>query len=100
MKNISPTELYLWLKEQRTFLLIDIREDWEHVAFNIGGIHLPMTSLLEQKNNLPRDKNIVLYCEKGIRSVIAIQRLEALGFNNLYNLSGGVAAWKQMQKPN
>lgn len=100
MKNISPAELYLWLKEQRTFLLIDIREDWEHAAFHIGGVHLPMTSLLEQKSNLPRDKNIVLYCEKGIRSVIAIQRLEALGFNNLYNLSGGVAAWKQMQKPN
>jgi len=36
----------------------------------------------------------VLYCEKGIRSSIAIQRLEASGFNNLYNLAGGMKAWK------
>lgn len=99
MKNITPAELYLWLKEQRDFMLIDIREDEEHKAFNIGGIHLPMADLLHQKNNIPRDKNVVLYCEKGIRSVIAIQRLESSGFNNLYNLSGGVTAWKLMWQP-
>jgi rhodanese-related sulfurtransferase len=50
--------------------------------------------LFSRADALPRDKAVVLYCEKGIRSVIAIQRLEAAGFTNLYNLAGGMKAWR------
>ncbi len=95
MNQLTPAELKLWAGSGKPFLLIDIRELWERELFNIGGEHIPMGELPARTNELPKDKEVVLYCEKGIRSVIAIQRLETLGFHNLYNLSGGMKAWKE-----
>jgi adenylyltransferase/sulfurtransferase len=94
MNQVTPDELKQWRLTGKDFLLIDIRENWERDAFNIGGIHIPMDSLISRQSEIPKDKDVVLYCEKGIRSVIVIQRFEAAGFHNLLNLSGGMKAWK------
>jgi rhodanese-related sulfurtransferase len=56
-----------------------------------------MGEIPSRLSEIPRDKEVVLYCEKGIRSVIAIQRLETLGFTNLINLAGGMKAWREAQ---
>jgi adenylyltransferase/sulfurtransferase len=48
-------------------------------------------------NEIPSDQPVVVYCKKGIRSQIAIQRLEEkLGLTNLINLKGGMDAWKRI----
>lgn len=80
----------------KLFLLLDVREEWEHEAFNIGGTNIPLGDLMGRKNELDVNVPVVLYCEKGVRSAIAIQRLEAYGFTELYNLEGGMAAWRKM----
>ena len=95
MNQLTPPELKHWIATGKDFLLIDIREGWEREHYNIGGKHLPMGELFSRVAELPTDKEVVLYCEKGIRSVIAIQRLEASGFQNLYNLGGGMKAWQE-----
>ncbi len=95
MKQISSLEVKKWLEEQKDFLLLDVREGWENEEYNIGGINMPLGVLISRRNELDPEKTTVIYCEKGIRSVIAIQRLEEYGFINLYNLSGGMQAWKQ-----
>ncbi|MCW3122430.1 MAG: oxidase [Flavipsychrobacter sp.] len=95
MKQISPNELKMWLDIGKALLLVDVREEWERELYNIGGIHIPMGELMSSLEQLPKDKEVVLYCEKGIRSVIAIQRLETAGFHNLINLAGGMKAWKE-----
>ena len=94
MKQVSPAELKEWIDNNHDFTLIDIREDWERELYNIGGIHIPIGDLITRQKDIPKDREVVLYCEKGIRSTIAIQRLEGLGFHNLINLSGGMKAWK------
>lgn len=95
MKSITREELKGWLEEQKDFVLVDVREEWEHQAYNIGGLLIPMGELMSQKNLIPQDKDVVIYCEKGIRSTIAIQRLESVGYKNLINLQGGMSAWKR-----
>ena len=76
--------------------LIDVRERWERDAFHIGGIHIPLSEwYLHRERWAGLSGDIVLYCEKGIRSAIAGQRLEAEGIGPVYNLTGGMAAWKQ-----
>lgn len=95
MKQVTPVELKIWLADSKDFLLVDVREEHEREHYNIGGIHIPMGELMSRLDELPKDKEVVLYCEKGIRSVIAIQRLESSGFHNLVNLSGGMKAWKE-----
>ena len=95
MKQITPTDLKEWMNSGKDFILVDLREDWERAIYNIGGIHIPMGDLMARRDELRADKDVVLYCEKGIRSVIAIQRLELDSFEHLYNLSGGMAAWRK-----
>ncbi len=97
MKQLTSHELKNWTDTGKDFLLIDIREDWEREAYHIGSLHIPMGELISRIDELPKDKEVVLYCEKGIRSVIAIQRLETFGFNNLFNLSGGMKRWRESQ---
>jgi len=95
MHQLTPNELKAWIAAGKDFLLVDIREGWEREVYNIGGVHMPMGELFSKVDELPKDKDVVLYCEKGIRSVVAIQRLEASGFEHLFNLSGGMKAWKE-----
>lgn len=95
MKSITYQELKGWQADNKKFILVDVREDWEHDAYNIGGVHIPFGELMLRKNELDTSDTIVLYCEKGIRSAIAIQRLGEYGFNDLYNLEGGMAAWRK-----
>ncbi|OSZ82662.1 hypothetical protein CAP35_05195 [Chitinophagaceae bacterium IBVUCB1] len=98
MKNISPEELKAWMGNPTSCILIDVREGWERDAFHIGGEHIPLGDVMMRRNEIPFDKPVVFYCEKGIRSAIIIQRLEAIGFNNLYNLTGGMSGWKKTNR--
>lgn len=96
MKTITPVELKGLIAGNIDIFLIDVREEWEHEHYNIGGLLLPMGELISRKSEIPKDKEVIFYCEKGIRSVIAIQRLEAMGYDNLVNLEGGMTKWKMI----
>lgn len=98
MKSITAAELKSLKENAKTMLLLDVREEWEHEAYSIGGINIPLGELLMRRDELKTDKEYIVYCEKGVRSTIAIQRLEGLGFKNLLNLEGGMHAWRKMQE--
>lgn len=92
MKQISLEELKSWQDSKTDFELIDVRESWEHELFNIGGKLIPLGEIMSRKDEIEiSDKPVVVYCKRGIRSQIAIQRLEAY-FKNIdfYNLDRGV----------
>lgn len=96
MLSISALELKQKISAREDIMLIDVREPFEHEAFNIGGILIPLHSLLENIDLVEKDKPVIFYCQKGIRSQIAIQRLhQRFSYTNLFNLSGGMDAWKK-----
>ncbi len=96
MKHITVTELRDQIKAHDAPLLIDVREPYEHEDYNIGGTLMPLSELFEHIDKIPGDVPVVVYCRMGIRSQIAIQRLEAkFGFRNLINLQGGIEAWRK-----
>lgn len=96
MIHISPEDLKVLLKKDQVFLL-DVREPDEHVDYNIGGTLIPLTDVVLQYKRIPTDQPVIVYCKKGIRSQIAIQKLEEkFGFTNLVNLKGGIDAWKKI----
>ena len=81
------------LQAIKEVMLIDVRELFEHEVNNIGGTLIPLGDIMNRSSGIPKDKPVVLYCQKGIRSQIAIQRLEEkYGFTNLINLQGGLEA--------
>ena len=93
MTTITPLELQKSIAVKENFLLIDVREDFKHEHLNIGGILMPMGTVTQNIDHIPTDKPVIFYCEKGIRSVIIIERLEdTYGFTNLVNLTGGMQA--------
>ena len=99
MKSITATELSQLINAESDLQLIDVREPEEHAAFNIGGLLIPLNEIVQQANKIALDKPVIIYCHHGIRSQIAIQRLqEKFAFTNLINLIGGTAAWEKQFK--
>ncbi|MBI1223623.1 MAG: rhodanese-like domain-containing protein [Bacteroidetes bacterium] len=78
------------------YMLIDVRETYEHEEFNIGGKLIPVGTIMAAIPDLAPHKNeeIVVYCRSGNRSGMAKQLLEASGFTNVKNLLGGMNAWQ------
>ena len=96
MQTINPTELFELLKANADIQLIDVREPYEHAEFNIGGELIPLDQIMQQLERIDKERPVVMYCRKGIRSHIAIQRLQnKLPFENLINLTGGIDDWKK-----
>ena len=89
------------IKDQQAFQLIDVREEEEHDEFNIGGTLIPLAQITRYLYSIAKDKPVVFYCRKGIRSQFAIQKLqEKYPFDNLFNLIGGTEAWKRALENN
>ena len=96
MLQISPKELKEKLSAKEDIFLLDVRELYEHEVFNIGGKLIPLADIISNANDIPKNKPVVVYCKMGIRSQIAIQRLqEKFDFTNLINLKGGMERWKK-----
>ena len=71
MTSITAIELKKSIAAKEDFLLIDVREDFEHEHFNIGGILMPMGTILQNIQKIPTDKRVIFYCEKGILRIYA-----------------------------
>ena len=94
MQQITAKQLKQKLSNNEDFFLLDVREDYEHEGFNIGGKLISLNEVISKAAEIPADKPVIVYCHKGIRSLIAIQRLEEkFGFTNLINLEGGLEKW-------
>jgi len=94
MKTISVDELKELIDNQADFQLIDVREPFEYEAANIAGELIPLQTVPQHVDKISKDKQVVVMCRSGKRSANAISFLEQSGFDNLYNLEGGILDWK------
>lgn len=85
-----------WLDDGEDVQLVDVREPYEYQIANLDGELIPLDSILENKEKISRDKKVVVHCRSGVRSAKAIKKLrEKFGFDNLYNLKGGILAYSE-----
>lgn len=78
--------------------LLDVRENDEHAAFNIGGRLLSVDEIYALNTESIEDwKNteVICYCRSGNRSTRAALMLETIGFTQVKNLQGGLLNWKE-----
>jgi rhodanese-related sulfurtransferase len=95
MNEISCQDLKTWIAESKPFFLLDVREEQERNEWHIGGTFIPMSEVMAHHHLIPSDLPVVIYCRKGVRSAIIIQRLQdKFGWSHLYNLKGGILAWQ------
>ncbi len=80
-----------------SYVLLDVRMDEKCQQGHVDGtLHIPLDSLRERLNELPRDKQIIVHCKTGLRSYIANRVLVQNGFNAA-NLSGGYDLYQVLQ---
>ena len=103
--NISVEQLKKMMKN-KDFTLINV-----HIPY-VGEIpdtdvFIPFNDIEKEKNKLPANKNskIVLYCRSGNMSEVASKTLVAMGYTSVYDVTGGMRAWKAagyqlLDKPN
>lgn len=94
--QLSPTDLARWRADatRAAPLLVDVREPWEFDVCHIeGSVLMPLGQLPAQVDGLPHDRALVLVCHHGNRSHHAAAWLQRIGFADVHNLRGGVAAW-------
>jgi rhodanese-related sulfurtransferase len=84
------------MKAPAAIQLIDVREDYAHNEFNIDGLLLPLGSITQNIHPVEKEKPVIVYCRKAVRSQIAIQRLQQkYPFDNLINSKAAMESWKK-----
>lgn len=73
-------------------VFVDVRTPGEYKARNIR--QFKNTPLGTDFSKLPKDKEIVVICQSGVRSAQACKQLKKLGYENVSNVRGGMSAWR------
>ncbi|MGB0423461.1 MAG: ThiF family adenylyltransferase [Flavobacteriales bacterium] len=101
IKEVSVQELKTLMDEGKSFQLIDVREPFEYEQAEMGGELIPLNQIPESADKIAKDKQVIIHCRSGKRSADAVAYLQQHhGFDNLYNLKGGIIAWSQIIDPN
>jgi len=94
MKTVTVQELKKMMDEKEDFQLIDVREQNEYDFVNMNAELIPLSEIASHVDKFSRDKKVVVHCRSGARSANVIALLqEQHGYDNLYNLTGGILAW-------
>lgn len=99
MKEVTVEELKSKIDNKEDFQLIDVREQFEYDMSNLGGENIPLAGVLIEADKISKTKPVIIQCRSGARSAAAVMQLEQLGYTNLYNLKGGILAWKAEYEP-
>jgi rhodanese-related sulfurtransferase len=96
-QNIGPEDLIEKREAGEDFLLLDVRTPQEHAAQAITGSYLlPLQELGSRIDELPKNKEIVVYCRVGNRSAYACSYLSRMGYS-VKNLEGGIMTWNMTE---
>jgi rhodanese-related sulfurtransferase len=100
--NLAPAAANDQMKATKTFL-IDVREVSEITSngYIEGEVNIPVRTLIKNLDKLPADKAapIIVTCGSGVRSPMAMEALQLLGYTNVKNLQGGFNGWKAANLP-
>jgi adenylyltransferase/sulfurtransferase len=98
--EISPRELAEKIARGDDMQLVDVREEWEWNVARIPGARLlPLGTLGNELASLDPDREVVLYCKSGVRSMQAAEFLADEGFLRVTNVEGGILRWSRDVDP-
>ena len=79
--------------------VLDVREPHEYEVANIGVRLIPLGELPERLAELDQSDTLAIHCKTGGRSARAVKLLQDAGFQNVYNVKGGITAWSEEIDP-
>lgn len=82
------------------FVFIDVRTPEEYAEGHVAGAKLiPLKELEQRLAEVPKDRQVYIYCHSGKRSAAAADILVKAGFTNIENVKGGITAWQAAGYP-
>lgn len=110
IREIMPWDLVERMAENPDLLIVDVREPEEFRAMHIpGSLSVPRGILesaceWEYEETVPelvraREREVVLVCRSGYRSVLAANSMSVLGYSNVASLMTGLRGWKDYEQP-
>ncbi|WP_280771478.1 rhodanese-like domain-containing protein [Salipaludibacillus daqingensis] len=94
VEQISTTELKDKMIQDKNAHYLDVREPNEFTSGHVKGMkNVPMSQLSSQIEKLSQEKEMVLMCRSGSRSVMAANKLKKAGFDRVTNVRGGMNQW-------
>ncbi|MEK6197150.1 MAG: rhodanese-like domain-containing protein [Desulfobacterales bacterium] len=99
-KTVTPQEAKNLIESRKDMLLIDVRgQDELSEGYIEGSTLMPLWAIIKGTQRPPQDKPILLICAVGGRSLALGQLMSKNGWNEVYNLKGGISAWKEAELP-
>jgi len=110
VREIMPWDLEQRLQLNPDLLIVDVREPYEYSSMHIpGSLNVPRGILesacewdyeeTEPELVKARDREVVVVCRSGHRSILAANSLQVLGYENVVSLQTGVRGWKDYDQP-
>jgi molybdopterin/thiamine biosynthesis adenylyltransferase/rhodanese-related sulfurtransferase len=97
--EITVSELKRKMDSGDGINVLDVREPHEYEVANIGVRLIPLGELPERLVELDQNETFALHCKTGGRSARAVKLLQDAGFQNVYNVKGGITAWSEEIDP-
>ena len=101
IQEIDSPELARWVEDETHQLrVIDVREMREIAQGTMPGAEpLPLVTLPVRLSEFAKDEKLVIICRSGARSAQACLFMQQQGFNNVFNLRGGIIGWAHNALP-
>ncbi|HIC40584.1 Rhodanese-related sulfurtransferase [hydrothermal vent metagenome] len=88
------------LMDEKDLIVLDVRETKERKAGHIANdVHIPLSKVKNKLDTLDNSKKVLVYCRSGSRSSHIAGLLTRNNFEQVYNLKGGIQAWKKANLP-
>ncbi len=92
--EVTVEEASSILESEKPSLLLDVRESYEAEICSIAGsVNIPISQIPDRIDSLPKDRQILVHCHHGARSLQATNFLRSKGFESVSNVGGGIDAW-------
>ena len=98
---VTPTQATLLINREDA-QVIDVRETDEYVSGHVPESRsIPAGSIDERLADLEKNKDapLIVVCQSGARSAKVVEKLKGKGFAKVFNLAGGIAAWREAGLP-
>ena len=100
VERLSPQFAAEIIASSEPPLAVDVRAPREREQKRIeGSLSLPLSHLMQDLKDLPKNRALLVYCAGGYRSSIAASLLKASGFDSVCEIAGGLAAWESANLP-
>jgi hydroxyacylglutathione hydrolase len=96
---VAPSMARAWIAEHDA-VVVDVREPDEFVSGHVpDAVSIPQAELALQLDRVPRDRDVLVACQSGGRSLRAARFLKALGYDRVANLERGTLGWVEVGNP-